>query len=321
MNNDIWYDHFLNALYEKYPKKSQLTEALMDLLCIEREAVYRRLRKSVAFSIYDIAKIVNAWNISIDTILKIVSDENHLFQMSMLPYNNLLKKDLETMENWLLFLESVASSPASEYMEVSNILPESILGDYPVISKFYLFKWLYHYGNGTQVPSFSQFALPERLLTFGKQCSSEIKRIKHVSYIWDSLLIRHLINDIRYFESIYLLSGDDIQQLKQEICIFLKDLEDISIHGEFAETHNRVDLYISQISIDTNHCCYYSPSVKLCGIRTFIKYTAASTSEPVCENFRKWVLAQKKVSVLISQVDEKQRIEFFRQQQELLGRL
>jgi hypothetical protein len=293
----------------------------MDLLCIEREAVYRRLRKNVAFSFYDIARIVNTWNISIDKILEIVSDENHLFQMNMLPYNNLSKKDLETMDSWLAFLKNITSSPSSEYMEVSNTLPESIIGDYPAISKFYLFKWMYHCGNEKIIPSFGQFAIPEKLLTFGKKISSETKQIGHVSFLWDNLLIQHLINDIRYFESLYLLSADDVQLLKQEICVFLKNMEDISIQGAFADTHNRVDLYISQVNIDTNYYCYYSSTTKLSGIRTFIKYTSASTNESVCNKFRKWMQAQKKVSVLISQVDEKQRIEFFRQQQELLGGL
>jgi hypothetical protein len=317
----MWYDYFLKALYEKYPKKSQLTEALMDLLSIEKEAIYRRLRKDVAFSIYDIAKIANAWNISIDNMLGIVSDKNQLFKMNMLPYNNLLKKDLEIIENYIQLLKTVASSPASEYMEISNTVPESILGQYPTISKFYMFKWTHHYGNEKKLPSFNQFFMPERLIELERIYCNEIKQIKHVNYMWDNLIIQHMVNDIRYFESVYLLSAEDVQLLKQEIYTFLNDMETISIQGEFAETHNKVDLYISQVNIDTNYCYYHSPAAKICGIRTFIKYTAAATNESLCENFRKWIHARKRVSIPISQVNERQRIEFFKQQHELLSEL
>ena len=37
------------------PHKATLTNALVDLLCIEREAVYRRMRGDVAFSFAEIA--------------------------------------------------------------------------------------------------------------------------------------------------------------------------------------------------------------------------------------------------------------------------
>jgi len=37
--DNAWYDAFMERLSIKYPKKSQLAEALMDLLSIERESV------------------------------------------------------------------------------------------------------------------------------------------------------------------------------------------------------------------------------------------------------------------------------------------
>ena len=317
-NSSVWYDYFLRALYEKYPKKAQLTEALMDLLLLEREAVYRRLRKEVTFSVYDIAKIANAWNISIDNIFNIISEESSLFRMNVFSFNNPLEKDIKMLEYYLCVLREISTSDASEHMEISNILPRSLLGSYPMLSKFYMFKWQYHYGNDGNTCSFNQFILPERIHELGIEYSEEVKYITHVSYMWDNQIIQRLINDIRYIESVYLLSVEEVQFLKQEIYLFLDDMENLSTRGEFVETNNKVDLYISQVDIDTNYCYYYSPVSKICWIKAFVEYMVVSPNKLVCENFRKWMLAQKKFSIPISQVNERQRIEFFKRQRDLL---
>ena len=44
MKKELLYDNLLNAIKEKFPQKTNLVNALVDLLCIEKEAVYRRLR-------------------------------------------------------------------------------------------------------------------------------------------------------------------------------------------------------------------------------------------------------------------------------------
>jgi len=320
-NNDVWFDYFLKTLYEKYPKRSQLTEALMKLLSMERIAVYRRLRKEVVFSAYDVAKIASTWNISLDSILSIASNDSHLFCMETMSYNDPLLENLEAVKRLFRFLKIFTLSNSSEYMEISNAIPASLLGNYPVLSKFFTFKWLYQYGNEKDIPFFSQFEVPEKTLKLEREYCKYIKQIKHLSYTWDNMLIQSLINDIQYFNSIYILSNEDIQQLKQQIELFLNDLESISIHGKLTDSYSKVDMYISQINIDTNYCYYHSSAVKACGIGAFIKCTAISQDETVCQSFRRWMLIQKKISIPISQVNERQRIEFFRRQKELIHTL
>ena len=321
MNNSIWYDHFLKTLYEKYPKKSQLTEALMDLLSIEREAVYRRLRKEVTFSIYDIAAIANAWNISIDSIFNMVPEESSLFQMDVVSCINPLKKDIKRIENYLRVLKEITAAPFSEYMEISNTLPRSLFVSYPILARFNMFKWLYHCGNEKSIHSFNQFEVSQKTLEFGIEYYDIIKNITHISYMWDSRIIQHLINDVLYFESIYLLSKEEVQLIKQETSTLLDDMENLSLQGGFTGRNSKVDLYISQTNIDSNYYYFYSPITSMCGIRMFTEYIVASINKFMCENFRKWMHTQKRIATLISQVNERQRIEFFIQQREILNKM
>ena len=53
MTKNDWYGCFIETIYKKYPKKSQLTDVLTDLLGIEKESVYRRLRKDILFTTPD----------------------------------------------------------------------------------------------------------------------------------------------------------------------------------------------------------------------------------------------------------------------------
>ena len=57
MKKELLYDNLLNAIKEEFPQKTNLVNALVDLLCIEKEAVYRRLRGEVAFTFAEIVTI------------------------------------------------------------------------------------------------------------------------------------------------------------------------------------------------------------------------------------------------------------------------
>ena len=132
MEND-WYDYFLDALYKKYPKKSQLTEALMDLLSIERESVYRRLRKDIIFPVHELAKIAAAWNISLDEIVGINSNQVS-FKVRLFNYLNPSNEELNGIQEKVQYLKYLSDIPDMEYVEVSNRLPRALSSGFPYLS-------------------------------------------------------------------------------------------------------------------------------------------------------------------------------------------
>jgi hypothetical protein len=321
MKNDLWYDRFLESLYAKYPKKSQLTEALMDLLSVEREAVYRRLRKDVLFSVYELAKIAKAWNLSLDSIMDVSQGGNHLFQMRMLKYVNPSEEDYQAMECFVDSLDDAVGSPESEYMEISNTVPSSLFSGFPHLSRFYTFKWMYRYGGEENSCSYSQIVPSERLRQLELAHHNGMKNIANVHYIWDRNIIDYLISDINYFSSIYLITEEDVKLIKKDIYALLDYMEDVSKKGYFPETNNNVNLYISQTNVDTGYAYYSSNAGKLSMIRTFIMNVSASRDEKVFDNLKKWIHLKKRSSVQISGVDEKQRIDFFMAQRQLVDKL
>jgi hypothetical protein len=319
--NNLWYDNFLDSLYARYPQKSQLTEALMDLLTIEREAVYRRLRKNVMFTFHEAIKIAKVWNISIDALTGAGSGRLHPFRLQTLKYVSPSKEDVEAMDSLVDFLNRFSSSPDSEYMEVSNTLPHSLFIGFPELARYYIFKWMYQYGMEGDIYPFAQVTPSEKIRRSANNYYDTIKNIANINYIWDPMIFNYLINDIKYFALIYLINEEDKKLLKKELLAFLDYMSEVASKGCFPETGNHVNLYISQINIDTNYSYFYSKDTRLCRIRTFIKHEMFSTDGEMTENFRKWLNMKKRSSIQISGVDERQRIEFFMKQRQLIENL
>lgn len=321
MKTDLWYDHFLDSLYEKYPHKAQLTEALMEILSIERESAYRRLRKEVIFPIYEMVKIAKAWNISLDALIGVSKKQTHPFRLQVLKYLNPSKEDISKMEEMIDFLNQFASSTDAEYMEVTNTLPRTLVTGFPQLARYSIFKWMYQYGTDNNVYPFAKVIPSEKVRRIGLDYHACIKKVANVSYIWDPMLFKFLTNDIKFFASIYLISEEDKKLIKEELLSFLDYLSEVSYKGCFPETGNQVNLYISQINLDTNYSYFYSEDIKVCRIRTFLKHEMSSSDMEMTENFKKWMQLKKRSSIQISGVDEPKRIGFFMKQRQLIEEL
>ena len=321
MTTNLWYDRFLDSLYEKYPQKAQLTEALMDLLSIERESAYRRLRKEVIFPIHEVVKIAKAWNISLDTLIGVKTKLSHPFRLQTYKYISPSKLDLTELDGTIDFVEQFASSPDAEFMEVTNTLPRSIFTRFPQLARYNIFKWMYQYGVDDNVHPFAQVIPSDRIRQIGHDYHNAITKVANVSYIWDPMIFNYLVNDINFFSSIYLLTEDDKKLIKDDLLAFLDYMSEVSYKGCFPETGNQVNLYISQINLDTNYSYFYSEEIKVCRIRTFIKHEMSSSDLEMTENFKRWMQLKKRSSVQISGVDEQKRIGFFMKQREIINAL
>ena len=319
-NMNKWYDIFLETLSEKYPQKVQLMQALMDLLSIEREAVYRRLRKDVAFHVLEIVKISIEWNISLDKITGINMGQIP-FQMQKVNYLNSSEQETQYLQRIIHSINSLKDTPDTEFMDICNKLPRSLYAGFEALYKFYLFKWKYQYGNEKTITPFSQVFISENNRMLAAMYYQAIKQVPNVNFIMDSMLFEYLIHDIQYFHSIRLVTEQEIALIKTDLHSLLDYLYGVATKGSYPETQNKVNLYISQLNIDTNYSYVYTPDSKICFVHVFDKYAIHSFDQEMVKNFRTWMLLKKKSSTQISEVDEKSRFEFFTKQRQLVDSL
>jgi hypothetical protein len=324
MANDVWYDFFIESLSKKYPKKSQLVDVLMDLLCLEREAVYRRLRKEVIFTVHEVVKITSEWDISLDELIG-SQDGAISFMMKSINYYDPSEEELKEVQRRVKRIEHLKTSPNSECMEVCNRLPRSFTTKYPILFRFDNFRWAYQYGtNIAEIkgnPLFSQIVVSKKLYQEMHDYQEFIQHVGSMSYIWDHMMFDHFIRDITYFHSILLITDKEKDLLKQKTLELLDYLMEVANYGYIPETQKKVNIYISKIHIDTNYSYFYTDELKICRVYAFDKYDLFSYDTKMIENFRTWMQMKKRTSIQISEVDEKSRIEFFAKQRKLLEQL
>lgn len=320
MKDNAWYDVFIEKLYKKYPKRTQLLPEIMDLLHIERETVYRRLRKDVVFTAHEIAKLASTWNISLDNIMGIKSGSIS-FQMQPMNYLYPTAQDIKNLHNMVQRLEHVETVSESEYMEVCNRLPRSLTAGFTNLYRFEIFKWAYQYYGERNNTLFSQTIIPEKVVKELEEYNRIIKNMSNTYFLWDDQIFSYLVRNIRYFHSIMLISDEDKELIKKDMLSLLDYMLAISNTGCYPETQNKVNLYISQLNIDTNYSYIYTEKLKICRVHVFGKYDIYAYDPEMVDNFKTWMLMKRRTSIQISEVDEKNRIEYFAEQRKLVESL
>ena len=322
MNNE-WNDVFMEMLYKKYPKKNQLAEALMDLLCIEREAVYRRLRKDVMFPVNEVVKIASAWNLSLDETIGLTSQKVS-FQMHPLNYLTPSKEDMDFLRERVQAIKHLNDVPDSGHVVVCNHLMRSLIAGFPNLYKFIVFKWAYEYynsGNEKSSTTLSDTVIPEKVLEQMDIYNKYIKCVTNTIYILDNMIFENFVRDIQFFHSIFLLTDEEKEILKKELHALLDYLLEVANLGYFPETKNRVNIYISMLHINTNYSYLYSEGAEACRVHAFNMYDVTSYNQEMIENFKAWLQKKKGTSFKISESDEKSRIEFFMKQRQIVDEL
>ena len=320
MKQENWYDTFIEMLTKRYPKKTQLIHFLMDLLELEREAVYRRLRKDVMFSIHEIVTIATAWSISLDEITEINSG-NISFQMKMMNYLDPSKEEVNFLRNVIQSIEYLKNFPETEFMDICNKLPRKLFAGFEHLNHFYMFKWLYQYGSESEAQPMSKIVISKERKKVTKDYYNAIKLVPQSNLIFDCNMFEYLVQDIQYFHSIYMITNEEKELIKKDLLALLAYLLEVANKGYYPETRNKVSLYISQLKIDTSYSYTYTPEVNVCYVHVFEKFEIHSYNTEMVSNFMSWMQLKKRTSIQISEVDEKYRIEYFTKQRQLIESL
>ncbi|MCD7937003.1 MAG: hypothetical protein LUG98_09105, partial [Tannerellaceae bacterium] len=81
MKRELLHTHFVLLLQKREPDKSKLIELLMDILCIEKDSAYRRLRGEVPFSFAEAITIGERLGISLDGLMGALYEKTKNFAL------------------------------------------------------------------------------------------------------------------------------------------------------------------------------------------------------------------------------------------------
>ena len=320
METYAWYNNFIDTLNKKYPRKVDLLQALIDLLHIEREAVYRRLRQDVLFSVHEMAKIVTAWNISLDAIMGTNASQVP-FQMRRMNYIDPSADELKYLRFVLQSILVISKYPDTEFMDICNKLPRQIASGYEYLNRFYLFKWLYQYGNEKEIIPYAGTIVSNEVTRLRIEYYEAIKQVPASNFILDRNLFQILVSDIRYFHTIHLITDEEKALIKKDLQVLLDYTLEVANKGCYPETKNKVNLFISELNVDSNYSYAFSREADICFIHVFEKFDIYTLDKEMAANFKKWMQLKKRSSFQISIVDERGRIEYFARQRQIVDEL
>lgn len=145
MNTDVLNTNLIEVMKEKIPDGVNLANTLMDILYIGKEAVYRRLRGEVPFTLNEASIISKKLGVSLDQIVGISYTNNAMFDLNLLHYSDPIKTYYKILDHYLELFESLRDDPTSELSTASNMIPQTYYLKYDSLSKFRLFKWMYQH--------------------------------------------------------------------------------------------------------------------------------------------------------------------------------
>ncbi|MCD7976980.1 MAG: hypothetical protein LUG51_07420 [Tannerellaceae bacterium] len=320
LKTDTLYDNFLNTIKEKIPQKSVLASTLSQILNIEKEAVYRRLRREVPFTFAEVAIIAHYLGISIDFIVGSVSHRSRPFNLKIIDFIDSEEVDFEMSEHFLNIIDSTKEVENTEHASALNMIPASLYLNYDHILRFYIFKWKYQYENGNSLVRFRDIHPSEQLITTMKQTPSIARHATNTFYIWDDRIFEAIVSDIIYFHTIRLITDEEKAQLKKDLLLLLEEIEHLAVTGEFAPG-KKVQFYITNVHFETSYAYIDGIRHKMSIIKAFTMNEVISTDLVAFELVKKWMQSMKRTSTLISESGEMQRTLFFNKQREIIDQL
>ena len=307
----------VNAVKEKLPSKDNLANALMDILYIGKEAIYRRLRGEVPFTLTEAAVISRKLGISLDKMIGVSFRDNAVFDMNIVSSEKPFEAYYSILEKQVDLFRSVKEDETSEIGTSSNIIPQTLSLKYNMLSKFRLFKWMYQNEN-IKCKHFEEMEIPQKKVEKQKEYSDLVSHIHSVDYIWDNMIFSHLVNDIQYFCSIHLITDEDKDMLKEELFLLIDEMEELSARGK-SKAGNDVKIYISNINFEATYSYLDTSSTQLSLIRIYSINSITTQDQEMFRGLKEWIQSLKKFSTLISESGEMQRIQFFKQQREIVS--
>ena len=298
-------------------KTSNFAQELADLLGLNADAAYRRLRGATPLTFNEIKKISQSYNISFDSIINyegrtVPFQFNSMFQDEFRILHYLKEIDQHLMR--------LSMGPDSKVSMTAMDLPYFRQFGFPSLRRFKLFYWQRSVLNLEEfrqlkfdtehiVPEFEEITL-QIYKHYHALDSTEIwapetldSTLKQIQYYLDSGLFTSLDSAISICDDLEKL----LDKLEQEAQLATKIL---NIDGESYSSN--FSMYQSDIFLSNNSIQAYGED----RIYTYVSFNSfnslMSYAPTFSEECRRWIEQIRLKSILLSEVSEKHRFQFFR---------
>lgn len=295
----------------------QAAQSLAEILSINREASYRRLRNTTMLSPDELQKVCLHFGVSLDKYIQQQSD-NIIFNFSQ--FTEPVREFEHYLNQLLRNLQLANEIPgASMYYAAQELTPFQYLY-FPELSAFKL----YVYGltvwniNGLENRKCSLDLLKPSIQDMAKECVRLYSLIPSTD-LWGWDILNHSLNQIEYLAETNRFDPPDMAiTVCEQLLLLLERQEEMAKIGRKffrastgANTYGSFQLYYNELVHTNNTILLRSPTTKML-FTTFSNPNFLKTSDPVtCDYFENWFERSTRRSTAISIHSEKYRSHFF----------
>lgn len=310
----------IEAMKDRVPAGMNLARVLMDLLYIGKEAVYRRLRGEVPFTLAEAATISGKLGISLDRLVGANSANNAIFDLNLIRKDDPMEAYHDMLDDFLKLVTAINGDSVSEISTAANMVPLVFTMKYDMLSKFRFAKWMYQNQKIGMSDKFQDIVIPDKFYRKQKEYVEQVENIGHVCFILDNMLFISLVNDVKYFMSINIIGPEELHTLKEEMLAMLDSMCALANTGKFRSGKD-IQMYISNINFEATYSYMQARNFYISMLRVFSINSITSKDADVFRNLKDWINSLKKFSILITQSGEMHRIQFFNKQREIINSL
>lgn len=311
LNESINWE-LIKAIKEK-TANSNTANVLSDILILNSEAIYRRLRGQVPFTLDEAIRICKELNISLDLLVGIKNEKKFAFHFDTFLTDNPLQEYIDMLMRITQSMEPLKGDPSARLYEAHRTIPHNFFYNYRTVSKVYVYIMYYQLrSHNAEIKKMSELSLPDNLHKIQKDSASCVHSFDSL-LILDKNIIMDFISIVKFFVDLKMILAEEVDQIKKELHLLINDMEKCTDTGKSLKGA-KMDIYLSHISFDCNYNCIESDHFSVSSVGTYCLNYLSCENPAVFKVHKAWIMSLRKFSVLISVADELTRKKFFNEQ-------
>lgn len=313
-------------LLEEIKVKSQgkLVDVLVETLSISSDSAYRRIRLEKIFTLDEIIKISNTFNISIDQLITNKSSESVLFSF---PFKSSQFDVEEYFSKILEHLIKIKEGKGLMYYSAKDIPIFHFFQDTDLLA-FKMHYWLHTMNNQSDIQknSFSFDFIPASLAKLTKKIYTIYSQI-YTHEIWNFETLTRTASQVTYYYELGILTEEQANHLQQKLLLLCEHFEKecelaqkFFINNEPLSSEENYQFYFNEIlAADNSIYAEYGDTKESFLPHIVLNYM--TTDNEQYSNFNKTVFDNViNKSTLISKVNERDRKKFFNHNKKFINK-
>lgn len=302
----VLFEHIETLL----PKEQKLVDVVVDLLGIKIDSAYRRMRGETDLTFYELAKICEYFQLSMDEYLNLENKQYITFQYAPISYEESYINHLKQLYKKL---HDTRLAEDKELVFAAKDIPFYNFYRYPELSIFRIYAW--HNVNAQKKETFYEFYNSSENNQIISLYENIYKEYTHIpsKELWTKQTVDTTLSLLEYYYNINAFDKDMALLLIDQLSSLIDAVKQFATDGHKEnETKTPFKLYSCSVDVENSFMLIknnkdWKCTMKLCAINKM-----TTDNKILCAETLSWIESLVAKSTLISGNNMfKERIQFF----------